>query len=1016
MRAWKWDGIAYDHISHLGIYLVYSFVLVEILAVCQEFFDLIKRERIINMAIRNVNKKCDQVPSVTVLSYPRYCRYRAIQKRLESSSEQEHWLNNNYVHILGGFPPKSKPHLVLFCRDTVDRPDLEQHDQFRVNLMPSLKGRPRKRRLKCFGGEKSPSSESYTSEESKEIKERNNNRLMVKIDRCNLVKTRSIDYDITRNAVHYVLLLKSQMKNVRNAAEIREEEDFLEDLFAFMKDRKTPIERVPHLGFKQINLYLFYSYAQNLGGYEKITSKKLWKQIYDVLGGSPGSTSAATCTRRHYERLLLSYERHMKGEEYKPLPIPLRHKRPLSITKRQPSSPTPPPHPMLIPEIQSQSDVSPTETSGVFSVSSVASPTESSLTSPGDRDDTSPNVPMDEENGPKQGENSSPLTPCDIRCDTPPATPPTVYEENHELMTPCLKEEQWEERRRKSTHPKQRLKDENFAAKERQWDEIRRLNAIERDKVRHMSHSMRVSHTQKKLKDSKHNLAELSPVPFDEPLSKEIKPEMHQISKEKEPIVMTSSDVFSPTALKPMYEVPVSSSNSQPPLADLSRVVNALPNPAETKSVSLSNKLFSSTNQTVDKKDKEMLIGRHEMNYSTPKIDKLHAIDEINSFTSPSTLPYLNLNKQNGEHIEKEMPSRHYSGPIANCSPISPQNLVARPSVIQHTTPFNRGVPKKESVYGAPIGNLSHCVSAVPSPIPTSDQLPSYYSQCYSQAHKKARFEPHHMISSTQYYSAPKMFDNPQDTLNLAPSSISSRTSHISNQSTTSSLFIEDEVLDLSMKKTKKEEEVKPSVHYIEDVAQYERITPPDKELDLSVKAKFTSSEPNIPSSHSSTYFPAASFAGSESVLAPPIRTSGVKEYNYVDSNRGLSTVVSSKLNSNDSLRTEQKLEKGPNSNSNQSCLTVSCVPLVPKQSFYSHQMTPNYYPSSMYAFSSPFMVPPASPYVSSDHLHASITAYKDMFHPNFYSNSGSYPYPPAPPLYHHLYKENQPSYLYPPK
>lgn len=29
---------------------------------------------------------------------------------------------------------------------------------------------------------------------------------------------------------------------------------------------------------------------------------RLWKVVYNELGGCPGSTSAATCTRRHYER------------------------------------------------------------------------------------------------------------------------------------------------------------------------------------------------------------------------------------------------------------------------------------------------------------------------------------------------------------------------------------------------------------------------------------------------------------------------------------------------------------------------------------------------------------------------------------------------------------------------------------------------------------------------------------------------------------------------------------------
>ncbi|KAI5770940.1 ARID5A [Gulo gulo luscus] len=154
--------------------------------------------------------------------------------------------------------------------------------------------------------------------------------------------------------------------------EREEEQAFLVSLYKFMKERHTPIERVPHLGFKQINLWKIYKAVEKLGAYEmnwlaargappphcrcwrsscktavlapmpgaartphfqgsvhrswphvvplQVTGRRLWKNVYDELGGSPGSTSAATCTRRHYERLVLPYVRHLKGEDDKPLP------------------------------------------------------------------------------------------------------------------------------------------------------------------------------------------------------------------------------------------------------------------------------------------------------------------------------------------------------------------------------------------------------------------------------------------------------------------------------------------------------------------------------------------------------------------------------------------------------------------------------------------------------------------------------------------------------------------------
>nr|XP_012642364.1 AT-rich interactive domain-containing protein 5A isoform X2 [Microcebus murinus]XP_020141840.1 AT-rich interactive domain-containing protein 5A isoform X2 [Microcebus murinus] len=101
-----------------------------------------------------------------------------------------------------------------------------------------------------------------------------------------------------------------------------------------MKERHTPIERVPHLGFKQINLWKIYKAVEKLGAYELVTGRRLWKNVYDELGGSPGSTSAATCTRRHYERLVLPYVRHLKGEDDKPLP-PSKPRKQYKMAKEQ---------------------------------------------------------------------------------------------------------------------------------------------------------------------------------------------------------------------------------------------------------------------------------------------------------------------------------------------------------------------------------------------------------------------------------------------------------------------------------------------------------------------------------------------------------------------------------------------------------------------------------------------------------------------------------------------------------
>ncbi|KAG8195685.1 hypothetical protein JTE90_003827 [Oedothorax gibbosus] len=221
----------------------------------------------------------NEEPRVVVLSYQSYCRYRTILKRLEGG-EKHAWLLHSLVLALGGFaPPSSKTH-VLFCRDNFEHDELAHHELNCEYLAPTIKGKRRKRKAK---NTRSISPESNTSEECKTIEAK-----------------------------------KNQKQNGPKQPPVKNEQEFLQKLFKFMKKRNTPIHRVPNLGFKQIDLYIFYSFAQKLGGYDKVTGKRLWKHVYDELGGNPGSTSAATCTRRHYERLLLPFERFMAGILYKP--------------------------------------------------------------------------------------------------------------------------------------------------------------------------------------------------------------------------------------------------------------------------------------------------------------------------------------------------------------------------------------------------------------------------------------------------------------------------------------------------------------------------------------------------------------------------------------------------------------------------------------------------------------------------------------------------------------------------
>uniref|UniRef100_A0A7N6AX07 ARID domain-containing protein n=1 Tax=Anabas testudineus TaxID=64144 RepID=A0A7N6AX07_ANATE len=230
---------------------------------------------------------------VLVLSYPQYCRYRSVLARLREQPSS--LLIDHTVLALGGIAALGGNTRILYCRDTFEHPTLLQNESICDEFAPNLKGRPRKKKLSISQRRDSQSQaqgqgSSGSSQGSTAVKEERSE--------------------------------KEEKKEEETSEETRaEEQAFLVSLYKYMKERDTPIERIPFLGFKQINLWTMFQAAQKLGGYELITVRRQWKHVYDELGGNPSSTSAATCTRRHYERLLLPYERHIKGEHDKPLPL-----------------------------------------------------------------------------------------------------------------------------------------------------------------------------------------------------------------------------------------------------------------------------------------------------------------------------------------------------------------------------------------------------------------------------------------------------------------------------------------------------------------------------------------------------------------------------------------------------------------------------------------------------------------------------------------------------------------------
>ncbi|XP_073995889.1 uncharacterized protein isoform X3 [Rhodnius prolixus] len=231
---------------------------------------------------------------VVVLSYPRYCRYRGIIKRVEGVEDK--WLRTSLVVALGGITAPCKNTRILFCKDTFDYPDLEGHELLCNHLAPKLKGRPRKRKKASMSPEAS-GSESESSHST--ISASTKIKLPPPVTKVGLIKPR------------LRCTLQVNKRPVRGPTS--EEKNFLTTVHTFMRERRTPISKIPVVGFKEVNLYKLYKKVRELGGYDMVTAGKLWKFVYEVMGGDMTSTSAATLSRRHYERLLLPYERHVNG-------------------------------------------------------------------------------------------------------------------------------------------------------------------------------------------------------------------------------------------------------------------------------------------------------------------------------------------------------------------------------------------------------------------------------------------------------------------------------------------------------------------------------------------------------------------------------------------------------------------------------------------------------------------------------------------------------------------------------
>jgi len=84
--------------------------------------------------------------------------------------------------------------------------------------------------------------------------------------------------------------------------------EFLDDLFAFMQKRGTPINRLPIMAKQVLDLYELYNLVVARGGLVEVINKKQWQEIIKGLGLPSSITSAAFTLRTQYTKYLYPLE------------------------------------------------------------------------------------------------------------------------------------------------------------------------------------------------------------------------------------------------------------------------------------------------------------------------------------------------------------------------------------------------------------------------------------------------------------------------------------------------------------------------------------------------------------------------------------------------------------------------------------------------------------------------------------------------------------------------------------
>ncbi|KAK7115720.1 hypothetical protein V1264_001540 [Littorina saxatilis] len=101
---------------------------------------------------------------------------------------------------------------------------------------------------------------------------------------------------------------EEQFKQLYELSDDNQRKEFLDDLFAFMQKRGSPVNRIPIMAKQTLDLYELFRLVVSKGGLVEVINKKLWREITKGLNLPSSITSAAFTLRTQYMKYLYPYE------------------------------------------------------------------------------------------------------------------------------------------------------------------------------------------------------------------------------------------------------------------------------------------------------------------------------------------------------------------------------------------------------------------------------------------------------------------------------------------------------------------------------------------------------------------------------------------------------------------------------------------------------------------------------------------------------------------------------------